>query len=143
MRHLLIPALLCSLGCGSASSAEDAAVADGKALFVENCASCHGADGKGGGPEAATLNTPHADLTRIAARRDGVWPMLEVMSIIDGYTKRVTQREDMPVIAELSQGPMTDFDTGNGMVLSVPSRLVALANYLEGIQSPRPERYVP
>ena len=35
----------------------------GAALFAENCASCHGADGRGDGPAAASLPVPPADLT--------------------------------------------------------------------------------
>lgn len=92
---------------------------------------------------AANLRTQPSDLTRIAARRAGVWPMLEIMSIIDGYTRSTTPREDMPVIAELSEGPMVDFDTGNALLTPTPARLIALADYLESIQSPKPERFVP
>lgn len=32
--------------------------ASGKQMFVNYCASCHGADGKGDGPAAAALKTP-------------------------------------------------------------------------------------
>ena len=35
----------------------------GKALYLENCASCHGADGKGTGELAASLSHAPADLT--------------------------------------------------------------------------------
>ena len=69
--------------------------------------------------------------------------MLEVMSIIDGYTKLTTPREEMPVITDLLEGPMVEFDTGNGLVTPVPARLVELVDYLESIQSPPAERYVP
>lgn len=54
---------------------------------MENCASCHGDTGRGDGPLATDLGVPAADLTRIAARRDGVWPLLEVMAIVDGYSR--------------------------------------------------------
>jgi mono/diheme cytochrome c family protein len=142
VRHWLIPLLPCALACASPSAAEGLK-AQGEGLFAQHCAPCHGSDGKGGGDAAASLGTEPADLTRIADRRGGVWPMLEVMSIIDGYTRRVAPRADMPVIADLSEGPIVEFDTGNGVVTSVPERLVALADYLESIQSPRPERYAP
>lgn len=116
---------------------------DGRALFLEHCAECHGIGGKGDGPSASGLATKPADLTRIAARRDGVWPMLQVMSIIDGYKELNDLREGMPIIEDIVEGPMIDFDTGNGVPVPAPVRLVALAEYLESIQSPRPESYVP
>ncbi len=114
-------------------------VEQGRALYQQHCAACHGENAKG---HDALLPRP-ADLTKIAQRRDGVWPMLEVMSIIDGYTKTQTPRDGMPVIAALTQGTKQSFDTGNGQTVLVPERLVALAVYLETIQSPKPERAVP
>ncbi|MEY8837843.1 c-type cytochrome, partial [Cribrihabitans sp. XS_ASV171] len=50
---------------------------EGEALFVANCAACHGYRGEGGeliGGQSAP------DLTRIAARNDGVFPRAEVLS---------------------------------------------------------------
>ena len=115
----------------------------GERLFGQYCVSCHGATGRGDGPLAADLKTTPADLTRIAARRDGVWPMLEVMSILDGYLKATNPREDMPVFGSFLVGPMVEFDTGNGLVKMVPAKLVEIANYLETLQNPPPSRYVP
>lgn len=142
MRYLLTTLCLVLLGCAPAAPPEASREA-GQALFAEDCALCHGADGTGDGPMAAGLKTQPADLTRIAARRDGVWPMLEVMSIVDGYSKRTRPREEMPIIVGLTEGPMVDLDTGNGLVTPTPARLVAIVRYLESIQSPPPERYVP
>ena len=39
---------------------------DGRLLFRAYCAACHGADGKGGGPAAASLKSPPPDLTLIS-----------------------------------------------------------------------------
>lgn len=69
--------------------------------------------------------------------------MLEVMSIIDGYANRTNSRPDMPIIVEVAEGPLVDFDTGNGLVASAPADLLALTSYLESIQNPPPEGYVP
>lgn len=41
---------------------------DGKDLFRDYCAVCHGADAKGNGPAAVALKTPPPDLTTIAKR---------------------------------------------------------------------------
>ncbi|QFT92379.1 Cytochrome c [Roseovarius sp. THAF9] len=142
MKHVLIPMGLFLAGCMPGPEPE-VSREDGQAIFARNCAVCHGGDGTGTGPMAARLATRPADLTKIASRRGGVWPMLEVMSIIDGYTKRTEPREDMPVISELTEGPKVDFDSGNGLVRPTPARLIAVAEYLERIQSPPPSRYVP
>jgi high-affinity iron transporter len=52
------------------------ALAAGRALFMENCAQCHGTDGKGNGPSRATMNPkepPPADFTS-AALMEGLSP---------------------------------------------------------------------
>ena len=132
---LLVPLLL----MGTSVEMTDA----GKVLFEENCLSCHGPDGKGDGPSAADLNTPPVDLTRISARRDGVWPMLEVMTILDGYNRNTLPREDMPVFENFLDNEMSEFDTGNGVPTLVPTKLIEIVYYLESIQDPAPTSYVP
>jgi len=143
MRTLLLFVILLAVSCTAETGPEKVTRAEGESLFAANCAACHGPDGKGDGIAAAGLGTQPADLTRIAERRDGVWPMLEVMSIIDGYTKSTTPREGMPVISTLTEGPVMEFDTGNGQVVTAPARLVALTRFIESIQSPPPVSYVP
>lgn len=115
----------------------------GEQLFKKHCVACHGVAGRGDGPNAIHLNTPPADLTQIAARRGGIWPMLEVMSILDGYFKLTNPREDMPVFEGFLDNDMVEFDTGNGLTTLVPVKLVEVASYLETIQDPAPTRYVP
>lgn len=122
------------------SAAADSSDLDGRQLYLQLCAGCHGQEATGG---AALEAVAPPDLTAIAERRDLVWPILEVMSIIDGYSKSTEPREGMPVIAEVNEGTSINFDTGNGIAVIVPSNLLALVTYLESIQSPRPTRYVP
>jgi mono/diheme cytochrome c family protein len=38
-------------------------IANGKALYNQNCASCHGKKGLGDGPKARTLDTPSGDMS--------------------------------------------------------------------------------
>jgi len=41
-------------------------ISRGRRLFVQDCAACHGAEGRGDGPAAARLTKRPKDLTRIA-----------------------------------------------------------------------------
>ena len=50
-------------GTRAAPPQDPEAVARGRTLFMENCMRCHGATGKGDGPDAAGLRPPPADLT--------------------------------------------------------------------------------
>jgi mono/diheme cytochrome c family protein len=124
---------------GSPLAAQD----EGRLLFEQNCVACHGSAGRGDGPASRGMTPPPADLTKIAERRDGVWPMLEIMSILDGYFENTNQREGMPVFDSLLNSEMVEFDTGNGVTMLVPSKLINIVNYLETLQDPEPESYVP
>lgn len=132
---ILLPLLICGGLFGVQSHANT--------LFEQHCAACHGASGHGDGPAADQLRTAPADLTQIAARRDGVWPMLEIMAIIDGYARATEPREDMPVLEPFQHGPMIEFDTGNGVATPTPANLVEIVEYLETLQDPAPTQFVP
>ena len=61
--------------------------------------------------------------------------MAEVMSVIDGYTRRTAGNVTMPEFgADLQAGDLVLVDTGDGIVTPTPERLVALAEYLESVQ---------
>ena len=135
-RHLLLIPLL-AMGCSLEIQPE------GQSLYIENCASCHGVTGRGDGPAATRLSTPPADLTQIAARRDGIWPILEVMSIIDGYSRRTLKRDEMPIFDDFLEGDMIDVDTGNGIKTPMQANLIEMVDYLETLQDPAPTDYVP
>lgn len=56
----------------------------GRDLFEFYCATCHGRDGRGGGPVASALKTRPADLTTIAARNGGTFPRARVTGLVTG-----------------------------------------------------------
>ena len=83
-------------GCGPVASETEEArrtngvftevitVERGHAAFVTSCASCHGEDGRGGGPVAEFLTIPVPDLTLLAIEYDGHFPEELVFNTIDG-----------------------------------------------------------
>jgi mono/diheme cytochrome c family protein len=56
----------------------------GQDLYRRFCASCHGAQGRGDGPVAATLKVEVPDLTLLARRRGDFYPRDSILKIIDG-----------------------------------------------------------
>ncbi|OSQ50876.1 c-type cytochrome [Marivita geojedonensis] len=137
MKRAVVVALMVAQACTPQSSDS------GRTVYNDKCAVCHGFNGRGDGDLADGLDPRPADLTQIAARRDGVWPMLEVMAIIDGYTKRYLPGSDMPIYDEFLEGDLVTFDTGNGIRQKAPANLLSIARYLETLQDPKPERSVP
>ncbi|MDO9344130.1 c-type cytochrome [Pseudomonas pergaminensis] len=81
MKRVLIAGLgLLSLAQPSLSFADDL---NGKTLFTQRCAMCHGADIKGTGPLANKSNPPTPDLTTAAfKKRLSDYPGVIVSSII-------------------------------------------------------------
>jgi mono/diheme cytochrome c family protein len=106
----------------------------GRGDYLTLCASCHGADGTGGGPAAAGLGKAPADLTRIAARNGGTFDYAAVMSRIDGYT-RDDSGQVMPDFGILLEGDTVLVDLGDGVMTPTPARLFGLAQYLASIQT--------
>jgi len=73
----------------------------GHRYFVRYWSACHGAEGRGNGPTASALQPPPADLTRIAQRRGGHFPVTEISAYIDGRIGVPAHgRRDMPVWGE-------------------------------------------
>jgi len=56
----------------------------GKAEYLSSCAACHGIDGKGNGPVTKVLKKSPADLTILAKKNNGVFPLNALYEIVDG-----------------------------------------------------------
>ena len=70
----------------------------GQELFERYCAACHGPNGFGNGPVAATMNKPVPNLTRLAATRNGEFPAQYVREAIDGRSMAIAHgTRQMPV----------------------------------------------
>ncbi len=106
---------------------------EGAALFARNCAACHGADAMGGDTLVSGKRPP--DLTRLAARAGGDFPLTHVLSQIDGYGRGSLPAEAMPEFGALLDGPTVPVEV-DGQLTPTPRPLAALAVYLESIQRP-------
>ncbi|MFP7673874.1 c-type cytochrome [Marivita sp. S0852] len=135
-KSLLVASATCLLvaACGPEEMPQ---ASDGRVLFMENCAVCHGADGKGNGPMARAMDVAPADLTLIKVRNDNVFPRVEVLSAIDGYAQSDMTGPNMPEFGALLQGDLIPLDTGGGVMTPTPRKLVALLEYIESIQETR------
>ena len=104
---------------------------DGRDLFAFYCASCHGRDGKGGGPVVAALKTPPPDLTSITQRNGGTFPRTRVESMVTGDGDGVMPAhgsKDMPVWGPIFHG-LDARDAMNKV------RISNIVGYIQSVQS--------
>ena len=128
-------ATLAILATAGAAFAQEPSVEDGRDLFLNHCARCHGTDATGTGPMAEILAIATPDLTRLAARNDGVFPLEAVARQIDGRDPVLAHGGEMPAF-----GPFLDADehvtlrlpSGQSMMTALP--LADLLAYLESVQ---------
>lgn len=126
---------LASLSLAGCVGQQEVAVTEptmsGKERYEALCASCHGVTGRGDGPAANGLTRRPADLTALAARNGGTFPIIAVMSRIDGYT---SETGTMPEFGRSLDGPLVPFETEPGVFTPTPPELIALAEYVETLQ---------
>jgi mono/diheme cytochrome c family protein len=104
----------------------------GQRFFERYCSACHGPDGKGHGPVASALRTPPADLTQIAKRRGGEFPVAEIAAYIDGRSEvQAHGSRDMPVWGERFSEPVGGGSLGEEVVRG---NLLILMQYLQSLQ---------
>jgi mono/diheme cytochrome c family protein len=78
------------------AGANDAA--HGRAIYVENCAPCHGLAGDGEGPLARVLEVPPANLQKLWKRYGNPLPEDQIAQFIDGRIEVPAHGpRDMPV----------------------------------------------
>ena len=133
-RAIVLVGVLVSISCisGAQEKPKAAAPADatsGKQTYMNYCASCHGNDGRGHGPAAASLKTTLPDLRTLAMRHDGKFPEGYVASVVrSGNPSSGHGGAEMPV-----WGPVFTMQA-NGDEAAVSRRVKGLCDYLASIQ---------
>ena len=142
MKHNTISqAVVASILSVTATAWAQTSVGLGRVDFRENCASCHGAMGKGDGPVQSFLVKPPSDLTTIARRNGGKFPEELMWEVIDGRWSGDAGphgSREMPVWGnEFKARAMTQpGDSARTAEWSARNRIVSLLKYLETIQRP-------
>ncbi len=108
----------------------------GKREYESNCAACHGVDGKGNGPYNELLKRPASDLTTLARRNNGVFPIQRVYDVIDGGGTGHGTR-DMPVWGREYRVRAGEhyMDTPYDPEVYVRTRILSLVDYLNRLQA--------
>jgi len=140
MKRSSVPAVLLgtamAISCGFAYAGGKADV--GKREYNNNCAVCHGLSGKGNGPLAAIVETRIPDLTTLAARNGGVFPMEHVYDTIDsGVAVKAHGTREMPVWGSYYRAESgehyADVEAEYNQAV-VRARILSLAEYIYRLQ---------
>lgn len=116
-------------------AAQQMNVQAGRDIYMTYCWQCHGPDATGTGPMAEMLAIETPDLTGLAARNGGVFPLEAVARQIDGRDAVLAHGGDMPIF-----GPFLDSDksvalqlpSGQPMMTGLPLANVII--YLQSLQ---------
>ena len=127
MRSLLLATLLAATSVAAETNY-------GPVTFAERCAGCHGVDGQGHGPMADLLVVPVPDLTRIAERAGGSFPLIEVLSIVDGRAPLRGHGDPMPIFGGLLKGEAAVVDGPDGTIFQTDQGILEIVRHLEALQ---------
>ena len=90
MRVQDVMIVIVTIGCSAALATSQGgtaptrgAIERGRAVYEQNCATCHGKRGKGDAPGASTMKPPPTDLTMLT-RRHGAFPAERVEATLRG-----------------------------------------------------------
>lgn len=125
---------LCS-GLASAQVGNDL----GKIEFVNNCAACHGVDGKGNGALGNLLQRSPPDLTMLAKNNNGVLPMNRLYQVMEGVGVPSHGAREMPIwgqeyLVEESQ-KLREARGSYDAPAVVRARILTLLEYISRIQA--------
>jgi mono/diheme cytochrome c family protein len=106
----------------------------GKDEYQKACAACHGGSADGNGELATMFKSPIPDLTGIAKRNDGVFPLLSIIQAIDGRAVIRGHGNPMPVFGNRYRAEADQADAMFGSEAIARGRVLELALYIQSIQ---------
>jgi mono/diheme cytochrome c family protein len=105
---------------------------NGRQMYVSYCAPCHGVDGRGLGPVAATLQKQPADLALLSKNNGGKYPSRHITSVLQfGAANPSHGTAEMPVWGPVLGAIDRVTDEQNVRAL----RINNLSRYLETLQA--------
>jgi mono/diheme cytochrome c family protein len=136
MRPVFAFLTTCCISWAQPAWTADYAAMSGQDLYRRFCASCHGIEGRGDGPVAASLRAEVPDLTRIARRAPSADPRDRIVRIIDGrYIIGAHGTRIMPVWGE----DLTRLEVGNPDAERSAQVIIGrLADYVSSLQRTTP-----
>ncbi len=122
------------LALGLAGTAQAQEVEEGRALYMQHCATCHGLEADGKGPMAPAMVVQPSGLSRLALDNEGEFPLMRVVMRIDGRDPLVSHGSSMPVYGEFFQGDDVAMKTAAGQPVMMGRSIADLVAYLQEIQ---------
>lgn len=105
----------------------------GRPAYEQNCAVCHGREGKGDGGAMNLLTVKPADLTQLSKNNNGTFPFWRVYRVIDGREEiRGHGTRDMPI---WGRGFRLQSGTGATAESQARGQILELVYFLESIQA--------
>lgn len=123
---------LLAIFLASTASAQD--VAQGRDVFQNHCATCHGTGARGDGPMADVLSVVPADLTTLAASNGGEFPTARVVRRVDGQREVLAHGGPMPLWGMILDGPSSVIVAPDGAEIVAPEAIVDVAAWLATVQ---------
>ena len=113
-------------------SGEQFALQIGQQKYMKYCATCHGPNATGDGVAARLFSKPPPDLTLLAKKNGGKFPMNEVLNVVKGDAPIAAHgNREMPVWGEILGRPLDTSMTGKA---AADAEILVIANYLASIQ---------
>jgi hypothetical protein len=135
---LALSLMLCATGAWAQAQQKPGQRADfGKREFEANCASCHGTDGKGKGVLVEFLRRSPPDLTQLAKKNNGVFPMSRLYEVIEGSNVPGHGSRDMPVWGRDYRVKDAEYygEVPYDAEALVRARILALLEYINRLQA--------